>query len=155
MTLTRTIVTLVVTLLVMLTVVVLRAETTRLQFESSRLDRQSDVLLEQFREQQLELARLRNPTMIRDRAADLRLGAEFGAAKPVAKDFESKKNTPAQKPPNAAKSGGAAKSDATRKSAPGLSAQRKSDSGKKPAKLPPKTGSATGNTRIGKPNTQD
>lgn len=65
MTLTRTIVVLVLALGVALTVVALRTEATHLQFRTSELDREADALLNQVRERELELARLRNPLQIR------------------------------------------------------------------------------------------
>jgi hypothetical protein len=60
----------------MLVVVVLRAESTRLHNELSNLDHQASLLWQQLREEELELARLRNPALIRARAAEMRLGGE-------------------------------------------------------------------------------
>lgn len=67
MTLFRMIVILVGGLLLLLTVVVLRAETTRLHYEISKCERSADELRQQLAEKELELARLRNPTRIRQR----------------------------------------------------------------------------------------
>lgn len=67
MTLGRTAALLTGALAVMLTVVVLRAETTRLHFELVRLERRAATLRQELREKELELARLRNPARIRDR----------------------------------------------------------------------------------------
>lgn len=53
-------------LAVMLVVVVLRTETTRLHYEVSQRERQTEGLHQQLRESELELARLRNPMLIRE-----------------------------------------------------------------------------------------
>ncbi len=79
MTLTRMIVTLAGALAVMLTVVILRAECTRLHFDVSRLDKRGDGLIQQMREEELELARLRNPAVIRARVAEMRLAGQASA----------------------------------------------------------------------------
>jgi hypothetical protein len=55
---------------VMLAVVVLRAETTRLHYERSQLDRQADVLRREIEEGKLELARLRDPALLRLKARE-------------------------------------------------------------------------------------
>lgn len=73
MTLTRTIAVLSGFLAVALSVVILRAEATRMQFGTSRLDREAEDLINQVHERELELARLRNPAMIRARLADARI----------------------------------------------------------------------------------
>jgi sensor domain CHASE-containing protein len=57
----------------MMAVVLLRAEATALHYNLSRLDRQAQVLRQELREQELELARLRNPARIRAKLAELRL----------------------------------------------------------------------------------
>ncbi len=80
MTLTRTIVLLAVALAVMLTVVIVRAETTRLHNRFAQLEFDARVLRQQLRERELELARLRDPALIRGRAADLRLAGPESAA---------------------------------------------------------------------------
>lgn len=67
MTLFRMIVILVGGLLLLLTVVILRAETTRLHYEISKCERSADELRQQLVDKELELARLRNPTRIRQR----------------------------------------------------------------------------------------
>lgn len=63
-------------LAVMLGVIRLRAEATRLNYELSEQERRAAVLLDELREQGLELARLRNPAMIRARLVELRLGPQ-------------------------------------------------------------------------------
>lgn len=65
MTLFRIIVILAAGLVMMLFVVILRAETTRLHYEISQRERQAGEYRQQLREAQLELARLRNPMLIR------------------------------------------------------------------------------------------
>lgn len=73
MSLRRTVVILGVGLATLLTVVILRAETTRLHSELSLLDSRAAVLWQELREDELELARLRNPALIRARVARMRL----------------------------------------------------------------------------------
>jgi hypothetical protein len=73
MSLRRVVVILAATLATLLTVVVLRAEVTRLHSELSQLERQAEVLWQELRERELELARLRNPALIRARVAEMRL----------------------------------------------------------------------------------
>ena len=85
-TLPRTIIVLVGALAIMLAVVALLAETTRVQYEQSQADRRAEELLLRLRGQELELARLRNPALIREKLADLRLGT----AAPVAADGSGK-----------------------------------------------------------------
>jgi hypothetical protein len=65
MTLFRMIVVLVAGLLVMLCVVILRAETARLHYEISQRERQAEVFRQQLHDAELELARLRNPMLMR------------------------------------------------------------------------------------------
>ncbi len=60
----------------LMSVVLLRAETTRLHYELSQLDQRAEVLRQELNEKQLELERLRNPALIRAKLAELRLGAE-------------------------------------------------------------------------------
>ncbi len=67
MTLFRIIVLLAGGLLLLLTVVTLRAETTRLHHEISRCERAADEIRQELVEAELELARLKNPTRIRQR----------------------------------------------------------------------------------------
>lgn len=83
MTLTRTVVTLALLLVVMVTVVILRAETTRLEHDVAQLDARADALVDQIREQELELTRLRNPELIRARVGELRLRGEAAPGKPA------------------------------------------------------------------------
>jgi hypothetical protein len=73
MSLRRTVVILGVGLAILLTVVILRAETTHLHSELSLLDGRAAVLWQELREDELELARLRNPALIRARVAQVRL----------------------------------------------------------------------------------
>jgi hypothetical protein len=70
MTLFRTIVILVGGLLIMLTVVILRAQTTRLHYEISQCERRTDQYRQQLHDGELELARLRNPMMIRQQVKE-------------------------------------------------------------------------------------
>ena len=49
----------------LLAVVTLRAEATRLHYQLSQLDRRAQVLRQELREKELELARLHNPALIR------------------------------------------------------------------------------------------
>ncbi|MGE0480710.1 MAG: hypothetical protein AB7Q17_09585 [Phycisphaerae bacterium] len=84
MTLTRTVVALALLLVVMVTVVILRAETTRLGHDIAQLDARADTLVDQIREQELELTRLRNPELIRARVGELRLRGEAAPSKPAA-----------------------------------------------------------------------
>lgn len=58
-------------LAVMLAVVMIRAETARLQYEASRLDQQQAALRLQARENELAIVRLKNPAVILDRAKEL------------------------------------------------------------------------------------
>ena len=80
MTLFRMIVILAGALVLLLIVVILRAETTRLHYEISQLERETEQYRQQWRESELELARLRNPMVIRERVRDaVRQFAEEGA----------------------------------------------------------------------------
>ncbi|MBK8914330.1 MAG: hypothetical protein IPM64_06950 [Phycisphaerales bacterium] len=92
MTLTRTIAVLVTALAVALTVVALRAEVTHLQFRTSELDREADALLNQVRERELELARLRNPLQIRAGLGDAR-------EQPAVQNAPAKPRNPQRLPP--------------------------------------------------------
>ena len=67
MTLPRVIVVLVGGLALLLLVVILRAETTRLHHAIARCERDADDIRQQVVEAELEMARLRNPTRIRQR----------------------------------------------------------------------------------------
>lgn len=60
-------------LLTMLVVIGLRAETTRLNYEASELDHRASQLLQELRDKELELARLKNPVLIRARVSEFRL----------------------------------------------------------------------------------
>jgi hypothetical protein len=70
-------------LLVMLSVVVLRSERTRLQFEISQKDRDAEALRLEVRERELELARLSNPGVIRQRLLEMRLEQSAVRTAPV------------------------------------------------------------------------
>lgn len=59
---------------VMLAVVMLRAETARLHYRMSKLDRQADLLKLEIAQAELQHASIQNPSLIRQRALDLRAG---------------------------------------------------------------------------------
>ncbi len=84
MTLFRIIAVLVGGLLLLLVVVIQRAETTRLHYEIARCERTADELRQELRESELELARLRNPTRIRQRMEQAvgQMGEESKPAEP-------------------------------------------------------------------------
>jgi cell division protein FtsL len=67
MTLFRMMIVLAGGLVLLLAVVIVRAETTRLHYEVARCERSADELRQQLVEAELELARLRNPTRIKQR----------------------------------------------------------------------------------------
>ena len=56
--------------MLLLTVVALRAETVRLHYEVSQLEHRADACREHLRAAELELARLRNPMLIRQRVRE-------------------------------------------------------------------------------------
>lgn len=62
-------------LVVLLSVVILRAETTRINYEISLLDNRAETLRLELRDKELELARYRDPARIRDRLAQYRMDA--------------------------------------------------------------------------------
>jgi len=62
----------------MMCVVMLRAETAGLHYELSRFDRRMEILRREIIEMELELERLRNPTLIRDRLDEWRQDAPMG-----------------------------------------------------------------------------
>jgi sensor domain CHASE-containing protein len=70
-----------VVLVAMMAVVVLRAETTRLNYELSQFDRRAEILQLELMEKELELERLRNPALIRTKLAELRLTGQNGEAR--------------------------------------------------------------------------
>ncbi len=83
MSLFRTIVILVGGLALMLVVVILRAETTRLHYEISQCERAYDATAQQLHEKEMELARLRNPMLVRERVKEaVRLLADEGPEPP-------------------------------------------------------------------------
>jgi len=92
-TLFRTIVILAGGLVLMLSVVILRAETARLHYEISRYERRADECSQQLREAELELARLRNPMMIRKKVKDAVEQLTEEKSKP-AKDPSKKRGRP-------------------------------------------------------------
>lgn len=57
----------------LLAIVTLRAEATHLHYQLSQLDRRAQVLRQELREKELELARMRNPALIRARLDQWRL----------------------------------------------------------------------------------
>lgn len=139
MTLFRILVVLAIALAVLLGVVALRAETTRLQYLTSKLDQEAEQSLEQLRQHELELARLRNPMIIRERARALIWPGPEGAPpaanpgdKPVAKADE--KSAPrANDSPGARKAAdkaAAGRAGASGKSAAGGSGRSAADIGK-------------------------
>jgi len=73
---------LVTVLVAMMVVVFLRAEKARLHYELSQLDQRAQVLCQELRERELELARLRNPAVIRARLAEWRLRNGSGEVTP-------------------------------------------------------------------------
>ncbi len=71
-------------------VVLLRAETARLNYLLARLDQRAMLLRDELRDSRLELARLSNPQRIRERVLELRSSAAAvtpanSAAKPKAR----------------------------------------------------------------------
>jgi hypothetical protein len=70
-------------LLVMLAVVMLRSERTRLRFEISQTERETEALRQEVRERELELARLSNPGLIRQRLMDMRIDGRPGPTRPL------------------------------------------------------------------------
>lgn len=71
MTLFRLFVTMLGGLAIVLAVVILRAETTRLHYEVSQREREAEELRLALRECELQLARERNPMVIRQRVAEV------------------------------------------------------------------------------------
>ena len=72
MTLTRIILLLVGALVIMLSVVILRAEATRIHHQIALLERQDEILRQQLRWEQAVLQRERRPTALLDRIKDVR-----------------------------------------------------------------------------------
>jgi hypothetical protein len=103
MSLQRLTVVLAGALVTMLGVVMLRAEATRLHYELSQLDSRSEVLWLELREKELELARLRNPALIRARVTEMMVPN-------LPADPPAKKNVPKSERRKAAKSEGARRS---------------------------------------------
>ncbi len=68
-------------LVAMMAVVLLRAETARLHYALSQVDQRAAVLRQELREKELELARLRNPAVIRAKLAEWRLLQDSSDAK--------------------------------------------------------------------------
>lgn len=71
MTIPRLVVVLGLILAAMLAIVVLRADNTRLHYEMSKLDRRAELVQREIYDRQLELARLKSPTLIWARATEL------------------------------------------------------------------------------------
>jgi hypothetical protein len=70
---TRVCVLLAAMLVTLLSVVMLREETTQIHYRLSQLDAREQSLRQGIWEKELELARLRNPMLIRARLKDLRV----------------------------------------------------------------------------------
>lgn len=70
MTLLRTIVILVGGLVLLLCVVILRAETTRIHHSIAQAEREAEQLRQRVREEELRLARERNPMILHERMRD-------------------------------------------------------------------------------------
>lgn len=92
MTIPRLVIVLTLSLAAMLGVVVLRGDNTRLHYEMSKLDRRAELLQRELYDRQLELARLKSPSLIWSRATELETGnvvapvaeTDKPAARPVA-----------------------------------------------------------------------
>lgn len=69
MTVARTIGVLGLSAAILLLVVILRTEAAGVHYQISQIDRELDGLRQQFRENDIEIARLRNPALIRASAA--------------------------------------------------------------------------------------
>ena len=78
MTLPRMIWLFVGALVVMLAIVVLRAETTRLHYEISKLDRREDVLRLEIRKERTALQRARNPAALLERVKQIQSAEPVG-----------------------------------------------------------------------------
>lgn len=68
------------TLAVLLCVVIIREVTTQVHYELSQMDAREHALRQQIWERELELARLRNPMLIRARLMEVRAAAPDGRA---------------------------------------------------------------------------
>jgi hypothetical protein len=90
----RTIIILLAAMTVMLSAVALRAESARLHNQAARVDARLELLRRELREQELELARLRNPGKIRERIAALRAGSEDPAALQPSKPPTARRSKP-------------------------------------------------------------
>jgi len=101
MTLFRIIAVLAGALVLLLIVVILRAETTRLHYAIAQCERRADEVRQELLEAELELARLRNPTRIRqqmEQAVGQAAAEEPAAAQAVAKPKPAEKAKPAERP---------------------------------------------------------
>lgn len=96
MSITRTIGVLTGALLIMFAVVLIRSETARLQHEASKLEQQESALRLQVREDEMEIARLKNPGVIHARAISLHSPEE--PAKPVKNNTVKPKPAPTNRP---------------------------------------------------------
>ena len=74
MTLRRLVLVLGASLVALMSVVLLRADATRLHYLRSQTQRDAEILRQELREKELELARLRNPSLIRARLSELSAG---------------------------------------------------------------------------------
>ncbi|MFQ5805001.1 MAG: hypothetical protein ACE5I3_00975 [Phycisphaerae bacterium] len=77
MPLKRLMLVLATVLTALMAVVLLRADATRLHYQFSQLGERAEVLQQELREKELELARLRNPAVMRAKLAELRLPGVF------------------------------------------------------------------------------
>lgn len=100
MTLFRIIAVLAGGLVLLLFVVILRAETTRLHYAIAQCERRADEVRQELLEAELELARLRNPTRIRQQMEQAvgQAAEEQAAAQAVEKPKPPEKAKPAEKP---------------------------------------------------------
>jgi len=93
MSLTRVLAVLLGGLLSMLAVVVLRAETTRIHYEITEIERRDDVCRQELRRERLALQRARNPTELLERVRRLRM-METPSEAPVPAGTKSKARRP-------------------------------------------------------------
>lgn len=101
MTLARTIVILGSALCVLLAVVILRAESTRIQYETSLIEQKIDAARQELQQREMELARWRNPAHIRERVKEMRMaeGGDDAGRKKTDGDDGKVRLPPRQKTP--------------------------------------------------------
>lgn len=83
MSIPRLIFVLLSALTIMLTVVILRTEKTRCQYQISKIDHETESIQAEIRERELELARLGNPSLIRERLAEMLLEGQPKSNEPA------------------------------------------------------------------------